>query len=84
MAAFRMLLIKPILDNVLSAEASPDQVLLFHCPAYESDASICNGWCRATFTMRGQWWRGAGGLGGCEVGVRLSGDAAGELRRGSA
>lgn len=29
MAAFRVLLIKPILDNVLSAKASPDQVLVF-------------------------------------------------------
>src|SRR5271168_4503003 len=32
MAAFRILLIKPILNNVLSAKASPDQVLLFTIP----------------------------------------------------
>ncbi len=32
MAAFRILLIKPILNNVLSAKASPDQVLLFTVP----------------------------------------------------
>lgn len=32
MAAFRILLIKPIFDNVLSADASPDVVLLFHIP----------------------------------------------------
>ena len=29
LAAFRILLIKPILDNVLSAKSSPDQVLVF-------------------------------------------------------
>ncbi|MDQ2925944.1 MAG: ABC transporter ATP-binding protein/permease [Acidobacteriota bacterium] len=32
MAAFRILLIKPIVDNVLSAAASPDQVLVFAIP----------------------------------------------------
>jgi subfamily B ATP-binding cassette protein MsbA len=32
LAAFRILLIKPILDNVLSAAASPDQVLDFTIP----------------------------------------------------
>jgi subfamily B ATP-binding cassette protein MsbA len=32
MAAFRILLIKPIIDNVLSAGASPDQVLHFTVP----------------------------------------------------
>ncbi len=32
LAAFRILLIKPILDNVLSAAASPDQVLVFAVP----------------------------------------------------
>ena len=32
MAAFRILLIKPILDNVLSASSSPDQVLKFQIP----------------------------------------------------
>jgi subfamily B ATP-binding cassette protein MsbA len=32
MAAFRILLIKPILDNVLSAAASPDRVLVFVNP----------------------------------------------------
>jgi subfamily B ATP-binding cassette protein MsbA len=32
LAAFRILLIKPILDNVLSAAASPDQVLNFAVP----------------------------------------------------
>ena len=32
MAAFRILLIKPIFDNVLSPDASPGQVLLFHIP----------------------------------------------------
>ena len=32
MQAFRILLIKPILDNVLSASASPDQVLKFQIP----------------------------------------------------
>ena len=32
LAAFRILLIKPILDNVLSAKASPDQVLNFSIP----------------------------------------------------
>jgi ATP-binding cassette, subfamily B, bacterial MsbA len=32
MAALRVLLIKPIIDNVLSAKASPDQVLVFTIP----------------------------------------------------
>ena len=32
LASFRILLIKPILDNVLSAAASPDQVLVFTIP----------------------------------------------------
>ena len=32
MSAFRILLIKPILDNVLSASSSPDQVLKFQIP----------------------------------------------------
>jgi len=32
LAAFRILLIKPILDNVLSAAASPDKVLVFTIP----------------------------------------------------
>jgi subfamily B ATP-binding cassette protein MsbA len=32
LAAFRILLIKPILDNVLSAAASPDKVLVFAVP----------------------------------------------------
>jgi subfamily B ATP-binding cassette protein MsbA len=32
MAAFRILLIKPIINNVLSAKASPDQVLQFTVP----------------------------------------------------
>ena len=32
MAALRVLLIKPIVDNVLSAKASPDQVLVFMIP----------------------------------------------------
>jgi subfamily B ATP-binding cassette protein MsbA len=32
LAGFRMLLIKPIIDNVLSAAASPDQVLVFQIP----------------------------------------------------
>jgi subfamily B ATP-binding cassette protein MsbA len=32
LAAFRILLIKPILDNVLSAKASPDRVLVFENP----------------------------------------------------
>src|ERR1700728_2868521 len=32
LAGFRMLLIKPIIDNVLSAAASPDQVLVFSIP----------------------------------------------------
>jgi ATP-binding cassette, subfamily B, bacterial MsbA len=32
MAAFRMLLIKPIFDNVLSPDAPPGQVLLFNVP----------------------------------------------------
>ena len=32
LAAFRILLIKPILDNVLSAAASPDKVLVFTNP----------------------------------------------------
>jgi subfamily B ATP-binding cassette protein MsbA len=32
MAAFRILLIKPRLNNVLSAKASPDQVLVFTVP----------------------------------------------------
>jgi subfamily B ATP-binding cassette protein MsbA len=32
LAGFRMLLIKPIIDNVLSAAASPDQVLIFSIP----------------------------------------------------
>ena len=32
LAAFRILLIKPIVDNVLSAAASPDQVLVFALP----------------------------------------------------
>jgi subfamily B ATP-binding cassette protein MsbA len=32
MAAMRVLLIKPIIDNVLSAKASPDQVLVFTIP----------------------------------------------------
>jgi ATP-binding cassette, subfamily B, bacterial MsbA len=32
LAGFRMLLIKPIIDNVLSAAASPDQVLIFPIP----------------------------------------------------
>lgn len=32
LAAFRILLIKPIVDNVLSARASPDQVLVFSVP----------------------------------------------------
>ncbi|ADW69641.1 ABC transporter related protein [Granulicella tundricola MP5ACTX9] len=32
MGAFRFLLIKPILDNVLSASSSPDQVLKFRIP----------------------------------------------------
>src|ERR1700709_41017 len=32
MAAFRILLIKPIIDNVLSPAASPDQVLVFSIP----------------------------------------------------
>ena len=32
LAAFRILLIKPILDNVLSAKASPDEVLNFAIP----------------------------------------------------
>ena len=32
MAALRVMLIKPIIDNVLSAKASPDQVLVFTIP----------------------------------------------------
>lgn len=32
MAAFRILLIKPIIDNVLSAAASPDEVLVYTIP----------------------------------------------------
>jgi subfamily B ATP-binding cassette protein MsbA len=32
LAAFRILLIKPILDNVLSAKASPDKVLVYAIP----------------------------------------------------
>jgi ATP-binding cassette, subfamily B, bacterial MsbA len=32
LAAFRILLIKPIVDNVLSAQASPDRVLVFPIP----------------------------------------------------
>jgi subfamily B ATP-binding cassette protein MsbA len=32
LAAFRILLIKPIVDNVLSARASPDKVLVFSMP----------------------------------------------------
>ena len=32
MAALRVMLIKPIIDNVLSAKASPDQVLVFNIP----------------------------------------------------
>src|SRR5580698_3131921 len=32
MAAFRILLIKPIIDNVLSPAASPDQVLVYAIP----------------------------------------------------
>ena len=32
MAAFRMLLVKPIFDNVLSPEAPPEQVLVFPVP----------------------------------------------------
>jgi ATP-binding cassette, subfamily B, bacterial MsbA len=32
LAGFRMLLIKPIIDNVLSSAASPDQVLIFPIP----------------------------------------------------
>ena len=43
MAAFRMLLIKPIIDNVLSAEASPDQVLVFTIPHTQLHDRICSG-----------------------------------------
>ncbi|HEU5339659.1 ABC transporter ATP-binding protein [Edaphobacter sp.] len=32
LAAFRILLIKPILDNVLSAKESPGRILVFHVP----------------------------------------------------
>ncbi len=32
LTAFRILLIKPILDNVLSAKTSPDRILVFHVP----------------------------------------------------
>ena len=40
MQAFRILLIKPILDNVLSASASPDQVLKFRIPHTATDVNL--------------------------------------------
>ena len=40
MAAFRILLIKPIIDNVLSAKASPDQVLQFRIPRTQLDINL--------------------------------------------
>jgi subfamily B ATP-binding cassette protein MsbA len=40
MAAFRILLIKPIIDNVLSAGASPDQVLKFRVPHTQWDVNL--------------------------------------------
>ena len=40
MQAFRILLIKPIIDNVLSASASPDQVLKFRIPRTAIDVNL--------------------------------------------
>ena len=42
LAAFRILLIKPIMDNVLSAAASPDKVLVFTIP-HTHTRSTCSG-----------------------------------------
>ena len=53
MAAFRMLLIKPIFDNVLSPQASAHDVLMFQVPHLGLDARICTFLCPATFTMHG-------------------------------
>ena len=40
MQAFRILLIKPILDNVLSADTSPDQVLRFMVPRTHYEVNL--------------------------------------------
>ena len=40
MQAFRILLIKPILDNVLSASSSPDEVLRFRIPHTTTDVNL--------------------------------------------
>ncbi len=40
MAAFRILLIKPIIDNVLSAKAAPDKVLMFRVPHSQVDINL--------------------------------------------
>ena len=40
MAAFRVILITPIIDNVLSPETSPDKVLVFHVPHSERTLNL--------------------------------------------
>ena len=57
MAAFRILLIKPILDNVLSASESPDKVLRFQIPRTHTVIDLQRLICRTTFTTLGRWWR---------------------------
>ncbi len=57
MQAFRVLLIKPIVDNVLSPADSPARVLVFTVPRTGLHAWTCSAGCRRTFTMHGRWWR---------------------------
>ena len=81
MAAFRVLLIKPILDNVLSPASSPAQVLVFPYRGNETpDQSAGMAAAILSQCVDGSGRR-AGGVGDREVDLRLPGNAADEQGR---
>ena len=53
MAAFRILLVKPIFDNVLEAGCGSGRRTRLSHSAHRARVSICTFWCRTIFTTRG-------------------------------